>query len=777
MNWPDLTYSLSPTWPSWLPEAAALPTFLGAAALLALVTFWTYLGQRGASLGRIIVVLLLRLAALVVALLVALRPSLGVQVLEGLEPSKLLVVVDFSKSMTIPDGFNSAPRWDDVRRILASRQVVDALKRLSADEQIEVVYYQGAGELTAFDPKGDATGERTDIGGWLHDLHVKHAGQDKLRGVLIFSDGSDNGTRFPVLDEAHKWRNVCRIYTFGVGKPQEDSDRKDIIVASIKADSPVPAKTKLSVKGVVHALGFKDVVVKVELWSQGSQDKEPKLLGEAETVTLKDERNNEITLVRDAPAIPDEYKLTLKVEKVEGEADVTNNEASTYVRVTKEGVVVLWVEGRKRAWEPAFAQRALATDKRFNVEPWEGDGRALVAPNPRLYDVIVIGDLSAQQFSGGDPRILEKVRELVLEKKVGLMMLGGIDTFGRGGWDASPIADLLPVKFDITAQIDKAVRMRPTEATINQFPFFKLDDDPTKNRELWDKKLPPLDGMAQLGEIRNKATATILAKGNDDDLLMVAGVPGGRVLVFGGDSTWKWPRTPQTLAAYNKFWRGAMLWLANQDEHAGNLWIDIDPKTRRLNAGSPERLEFTFGLKGKVEEIPTAQFKVRAIGPKGEVINVPRSTPEKKHQRGTLAAPATPGEYLLEVEGKGKDTDGTEVSDKKAVHFLVVSENLELQRKAADHDLLRDIATKSGGRFDHAGEGAVLKLLSELKGEARRESHAKTVRWPDWDRHPATETIPDQLAGIWGSSALIWLLAFAALLGCEWGLRRKWGMV
>src|SRR6516225_8714138 len=207
--------------------------------------------------------------------------------------------------------------------------------------------------------------------------------------------------------------------------------------------------------------------------------------------------------------------------------------------------------------------------------------------------------------------------------------------------------------------------------------------------------------MAQLGEIRNKATATILAKGNDDDLLMVAGVPGGRVLVFGGDSTWKWPRTPQTLAAYNKFWRGAMLWLANQDEHAGNLWIDIDSKTRRLNAGSPERLEFTFGLKGKVEEIPTAQFKVRAIGPKGEVINVPRSTPEKKHQRGTLAAPASPGEYLLEVEGKGKDTDGTEVSDKKAVHFLVVSENLELQRKAADHDLLRDIATKSGGRFDH----------------------------------------------------------------------------
>ena len=776
MSWPDLTYSLSPTWPSWLPEAVALPAILGAAALLAVLTFWTYLGQRDASLGRIVVVLLLRLAALAVALLVALRPSLGMQVLEGLEPSKLLIVVDFSRSMTIPDDFNSSTRWDSARRILASRSVLDALKRLSADEQIEVVYYQGAGELTEFNAQGEATGERTDIGAWLHDLHTRHAGKDKLRGLLIFSDGADNGARFPVLDEAHKWRDVCRIYTFGHGKPQEDSDRKDIIVASIRADSPVPAKTKLTVKGIVHALNFKDTVVKVELWAQGSLEKEPKLLGEAEKHALKEERNNEITLIRDAPDALDEYKLTLKIEKVEGESDVTNNEASTYVRVTKEGVSILWVEGRKRAYEPIFAMRALAADKRFRVEYWEGDGRALVAAKPQLYDVVVIGDLSAQQFSGGDPRILDKLRELITERKVGLMMLGGIDTFGRGGWDTSSIADLLPVKFDTTAQIDKPVRMRPTDAAIDQYPFLKLDDDPAKNRELWEKKLPKLDGMAQLGSLRNPTTSTILAKGNDDDLLMVACVPGGRVLVFGGDSTWKWVR-PQTLAAYNKFWRSVMLWLANQDEHAGNLWIDIDPKTRRLNAGSPERLEFTFGLKGKVEEIAGAQFTVKAIGPKGEVINVPRSTPEKKHRRGNLAAPAAPGEYLLEIEGKGKDADGTVVIDKKAVHFLVISENLELQRKAADHDLLRDIAAKSGGRFDLADEASVLKLLGELKGEVRRESHAKVVRWPDWDRHPTTDSIPDQLVGLWGSSALLWLVAFAALLGGEWGLRRKWGMV
>src|SRR6516225_6927401 len=82
---------------------------------------------------------------------------------------------------------------------------------------------------------------------------------------------------------------------------------------------------------------------------------------------LLDDKNNKIMLTRDAPEAPDEYKVTLKIEKVEGEADDSNNEASTYLQVTKEGVSVLWVEGRKRAYEPIFAQRALAGDKRIRL--------------------------------------------------------------------------------------------------------------------------------------------------------------------------------------------------------------------------------------------------------------------------------------------------------------------------------------------------------------------------------------------------------------------------
>jgi uncharacterized membrane protein len=780
MSLSDLSCSLNPTWPDWLPAAAALPTVLALAGLLTALTLWTYLGTRGARFGRILVVMLLRLGALAVALFVALRPSLGVQVLEGIEPSRLLILVDASESMNIADDFNGLSRWDNACRILDAPAVRIALSRLRIDEQIEVVYYQGAEELAEFKSKEGATGKRTDIGTWLHELHAKHAGRDKLRGVLIFSDGADNGTRFPTLDKAREFKGICPIYTFGHGKPQEDIQRKDIAVAGIRAaPSPVPAKTKLTVIGLIQAPGFKDTVAEVSLWIQGSKDSEPHRYGDVEKHQLKDEKNNEIMLTRDAPEAPDEYKLTLKVARVEGEADDTNNEASTYLQVTKEGVSVLWVEGRNRPFEPVHALRyALGGDKRiraYSVEitPDSKPGPARFGFDERNYDVIVIGDVAARQFDGGDPGLLSLVRDMVREKKVGLMMLGGIDTFGRGGWGKTPLAEVLPAKFDTEKQIDTPIRVMPVEKGVDValYPFMMFDLDPAKNKTLW-AKLGKLDGMASLGTIDKDAV--VLAKAHDEPIL-VAGQYGGRVLVFGGDTTFKAWRRPGTLESYDKFWRQAILWLANQDDRAGSLWVDL--KTRRVLAGSPDRLDFTFGLKSKRnKEIPGAQFNVVAEGPGNQKINI-RPEPGKDGQKGTLAAPSAPGEYLLKVRGKGKDETGAEVADEKAVRFLVVAENVELQRKAPDHDHLKDISDKADGRFYHADEADLLKLLSELRGQARRESHAKTVHWPDWDRHPASEAVPDQLAGLWGSTAMLWFLAFAALLCTEWGLRRHWGMV
>src|SRR5262245_18120490 len=209
-----LTYE--PAWPWSLPGVGA-PLLACVAALLVLLTLWTYLGSRGTSWRRLLIVLFLRLAALAVAVLLVLRPALASEEDDTIRPSKILIVVDNSASMMITDGFNNLSRWDDARRILSAPAVAKALKALGQDAKVEIVYYQGAEDIKPFEPDGKADGKRTDIGGWLQHLWQTHGGEKNLRGLILLTDGADNGSKHPTLQQAALFRGVCPIQPFGLG--------------------------------------------------------------------------------------------------------------------------------------------------------------------------------------------------------------------------------------------------------------------------------------------------------------------------------------------------------------------------------------------------------------------------------------------------------------------------------------------------------------------------------------------------------------------------------
>src|SRR5262249_28532340 len=161
--------------------------------------------------------------------------------------------------------------------------------------------------------------------------------------------------------QAALFRGVCPIQPFGLGRTTTTGKQQDLQLVQISAEpSPVSVKTKINVKGAVNAPGLENSRVKIRL-----------LLDDKE-VTVKDEilrmtQGNEVTLTCDAPPNPGEVKLTLKIDPLPNETNPLNNEISTYVNVTKDGVSILWVEGRKRL-ESVFALRhALTRDPRFRV--------------------------------------------------------------------------------------------------------------------------------------------------------------------------------------------------------------------------------------------------------------------------------------------------------------------------------------------------------------------------------------------------------------------------
>ncbi len=757
------TLTADPAWPWWLLALVAL--------ILVGLTVWTYLGVPRAG-RRIGVVIALRLGALLLACVALARPSLASR--EDLKvPSTLLILIDSSESMTVQDEFNSQSRWDALRRVLARCE--PTLQQLQEEQNVKVHFYRFAEQVGDFDPKGKADGKRTDYGEALQTLHKRHGGERHFRGLLLLSDGLDNGTRYKTSEEAAKWRaSACPLHTFVVGQATTASDRRDVIVTALTPEpSPVRVKNKLIVHGRIDAPGFENTPVKVRL---KINDKEVAV----DQITLKRDKDNEVTLTTQAPDNPGEIKVTLSVDGQIGEATLANNEISTYVTVIKEGLRVLYVD-RLRLGEPN-AIRAALRDPRINLtmlyrqseEPLSPAERAALDFTKQHYDAIILGDVSARRLSGGDTAVLQGMHEAVRKKGVGLMTIGGYLSFGNSDWQdvkwADPktgeerrFADLFPVELNVSGQDDGDIKLRPTPAGLAYY-VMRLSDKPAENGPLWDK-LPALKGYTKMGRV--KTGAHLMATGADpkaDVPLLVSGqFNEGRTLAFAADTTWRWrnlglPDKAEGIPLHERFWRQAVLWLAKHDESSSSVWVSLD--ARRLPSGA--KLGFSAGARGKEgEPLPNARFEATITDPQGGRTTVPVAR-EGEDYRGTYWKTDVPGEYHVEVRAFAAGQTQP-LEEKATARFLVYQDTTELQRQAADPSFLAKLAATGGGKAYRLED--LPRLLQEMRSQPLASAKPKTELWPDWRRTQTSGFLP------------AFFLAFVALLSVEWLLRRRWGLV
>src|SRR5262249_20472354 len=224
----------------------------------------------------------------------------------------LLFLIDNSESMSLQDEFDNQSRWSYLRRLLQKSK--DTLDELREKHRINIVTYRFAEELAEDVCETKPDGKRTDFGQALRGILERHGHDRNLRGVVVLSDGADNGTRYPALAEAAPFRTLpCPVYAFGFGKPVTAEKQRDIAVTVINPlPAPVPVKGKLTVKGTIDAEGFENAPVNVRLFLN---DKEVL----SQKTTLSKARGNEIALQTDAPAVPGEIKVTMKVDPLPGE--------------------------------------------------------------------------------------------------------------------------------------------------------------------------------------------------------------------------------------------------------------------------------------------------------------------------------------------------------------------------------------------------------------------------------------------------------------------------
>ncbi len=806
----DYFLSMKPAYP-WSEYPVGLPALAIVAAVLVGLTLWTYLKHPAATRRRVFIILTLRLTALAIALLTALRPSVGIQE-DPKVPSILLIGIDLSESMTIKDEFDSQSRIGAVRKILDKCEPI--LEELRNEQNVNVVMYAlgktDFAEATGiYDPKMPADSKRSDYGAYLSRTYEKWQTERFLRAHLLVGDGADNGTNYAAQTEATRWRAIAPLHTFSTGSKTTPPSAKDVAVVAVAADpSPVPIKNDLIIKVVANAFGFAGATVPVIVKFNDQK------IAEEKHVLTKD-TGNEIEIKVKAPDTPGEIRLKVEIpiESVPGDANPANNSVETYLTVTKEGLRVLMID--RHSHEMTLISDVLRADKRFDfvrvlresAEPATPAEQEIFDFDSRAYDVIIIGNISQRQLQAIDPTLPQKIRDQVEKKGVGLLFGAGDASYAGdlnrpldNGWKGSALEGLIPVSISNFPSIadsvykadDKRFQCVPTLDGLK----FLMKVNGESSAESWDKlnALVPgvpssrLNAISKLGE--PKAGATVYAIASDSRELISAGLPPnkvvppyllvgwqvgdgnrGRVLAWGGMNTRLWksfgrrstPPTREGFEIHAQFWRRLILYLAHQEEEEGAAYAR--PEYRRLPVNGKQSVKVGLRTTSGVDATdPKFDVRIVAPGQKPEDAQPVPTIVDPKDGNKIIFEPRLAGEYTVVLKAEGKDSTGKELKGDASARFIAYPDTSdEMLRAAADHDYLEKLSKAGGGKAYRLDD--LSGYLKELKGQPIVTVKPKPRFVPDWRRQHSGAFLPG------------WLIAFAVVLACEWGLRRLWGLV
>ncbi|HET6441571.1 MAG TPA: hypothetical protein VFH53_04265 [Phycisphaerae bacterium] len=767
-----------------------LPLFwcaLVAAVFVALVGLILWRRRSQVSPRRQRILLVLRAAVVVAVLLLLFRPEIRWESRRAVL-AQVAFLLDASRSMTIRDAampsvVHSALRTphsalEPLSRASALRRAfLDAAQPCAdlAGRAVVRSYAFGARLRPAPNFAPDPVDARTDPGEALARLADR--APPALLAVVLVGDGAANRSARGSPESAAARLLACgtRVHAVAVGSPEPSDRVRDVAVRDLRCPQRVFVGNRPEVRAAVSALGMKGRPVRLVLKADGReiarQDFTPDAPSAAREVVFTPTLA-EAGLVR----------LELEAEPVEGELVAENNSAATLLRVEEGGIRVLYLDGALRP-EGKFLARALADADEIDLERrvLVGPGAETAAPQPDdldRFEVVVLGDLSPAALPAAT---LARLSERVRAGRLALVALGGSLAFGAGGWDKTPVADLLP--FVLRAgdgRIAAPLRFVPTPAGRRHFilpgtagvpwPDGNLDaQSPTLSAakggdsvagDVFDK-LPALSGANIVGPLQPGAVLLAAAPDPGEPALLAVRDTGVfRTAAFTADSTWLWVLSaadPQGPDRHARFWRGLVLWAARRDAAApGRADLAVLTDRLRYHLADPDRapaVRATVYARA-ADDVP----RLRLTAPDGrtrDLVLTPiregepvRHSPQGEGGWHADLLAAQPGAYCLEAEATVAGKQQTAQTE-----FVVFEQDLEMTALLADHDALRRTAEAGGGSFrtmDSLGD-----LFKELAGADMQVFEPVERRWP--------------LA-----SGRVFLALVVALLSADWLLRRRW---
>ena len=712
---------------NWFPLAA------GVALLVVLVSLWGYARSRLPMRLKLTGTALKTLGVLLLCFCL-LEPQ---WVDKKAKPGEnfLAVLADNSQGMGIRDAGSATSRAEELTAILKP-QPGDWQEAL--DENFQVRRYsfdarlRTTGDFDSLDFKGRASA----LVGSTRNLGQRFSGRP-LAGILLFSDG--NATDIESLNDG--LGQLPPVYPVVMGKR---SSIKDISIIDVQVTSSTFEDAPVAIHCQLAATGFpaENIVARL-LDAEGTVlDTQRPTLGQALKVKFE---------VKPDSLGVSFYTVELgQAEQAEGqaaeeEATLANNRRIVAVERRKEPYRVLYVAGRPN-WEYKFLKRALDDDPQVDLvgliriakrEPKfvfkgrEGEGgnplfrgfrgdeeeegsydkpilkRLNVKTEDELkdgfpknagdlfgYHAIILDDLESAFFM---PHQRELIRRTVSERGAGFMMLGGQESFTRGDYENTPIAELLPVylqRSGTVLPVDNLEYDIERDGWLSQWVRLRKTEADEKDRL---EEMPKFRVLNQVDRIKPGASvmASVVGDGNKRMPALVVQRYGhgksGALLI--GDM-WRWQ-----MAGKNKnedlprAWRQIIRWLVADVPSR----VQLTTKSDSGAAGLGRKLV----VKARNEEFKPLGFanvelSVMPGGDESQAVDLsvdPDGTETGAFE--SLYIPREEGGYV--ARALVRDEDGKTIGDVEAgwASNPAADEFRSLQPNVA---LMEDLAKRTGGR-------------------------------------------------------------------------------
>ncbi|MGE0609952.1 MAG: VWA domain-containing protein [Pirellulales bacterium] len=774
-------WSLDHAW-NWAPWV----TLLFALFCIGLVG-WLYLREhRGSGRFSLLVMVLLRLAAVAVVLLMIAELSLSRQ-RTGLP--YVAVLIDDSASMATVDRYAEKSLGDQLNRQLADAGL-EGLSRLNLakaillrqdgallngiEDRYKLRLYYVAGsaraqsgsvsEISQEITSLEATGESSRLGVGVRTV------LDDLRGtpptaIVLLTDGIT--TEGESLTEAAAYARRKNVPLFNIAIGSSDP-LKNIKLHDLLVDEDVFVNDVVNFEYKLTASGLKGRTVQVVL---REKDK-PETLASM-SVTLGEDNQTQRLNLPYRPTQVGEFRYIVEATPLSDEEQPEDNAEERTLHVHEGQIKVLLVQSYPN-YEYRYLKHMLERDQTIRLRTVlqeadlkyaQEDSSALqVFPVRReklndeddaalfYYDCVIFGDVNPAFLSQA---VMQNLADFVKEQGRGVVFMAG-PMYTPSAYRDMPLAPLMPV--DLGNAPPPNVNMRdgfqvlPTELGLGS-PHMQLGDSTSQTAEIW-RNLPDLFYLYEAARL--KPAARVLAEhptrigtdGKPLPIIAVQYVGKGKVLFHGTDETWRW-RYRVGDVFFARYWVQAIRYLSRSKLRGEDNSAELTADRREYRRGESVRLRVQFldDRSAPLDDDGVAVVIERA-GQPNQQLTLHRSATSRGVFEGVFPSPAD-GAYHAWV------ATPTFAGGSPSADFQVVAPPGEYRQLQIDpRELVASASATKGKFYTPATAGTLLDDLPEGR-QVPIESLEPIVLWNKWPL----------------------VFVFTALLVTEWVLRKRRGLL